>query len=337
MHDPAFSNRGGKRYPIPMEEKKIAITMGDAGGIGPEVAVKASLSEDVGRLCLPCLIGDRRVLTEAAEISGLALDTGVEIIEPFRIRTFPRCRPSAESGEAAYRYIRHAVEGCLRGEFHAMVTAPVSKESLREAGLPWPGHTEMLAELTETAKYAMMLIGGPLRVVLVTTHLPLGDVPERLTEEAIIEKIELACMASEMLGIRSPRIAVAGLNPHAGEGGLMGREEAEVIGPAVREARARGLPVEGPFPPDVVFRLAYTGRVDMVVAMYHDQGLIPLKMIAFDRGVNITLGLPILRTSPDHGTAFDIAWRGTARPDSMIEAVKLAASLLPLRLKRASS
>ncbi|MEC4686096.1 MAG: 4-hydroxythreonine-4-phosphate dehydrogenase PdxA [Nitrospirota bacterium] len=311
-----------------MEKKKIAITMGDAAGIGPEVAVKAALSEDIQKICHPCLIGDREVLDEAARISGVCLDPEkTEVIQPQPVESFLRGGPSPESGKASYIYIKYAAEGCLRGDFHAMVTAPVSKEALRMAGLPWPGHTEMLAELTSTEKYAMMLVGGPLRVVLVTTHIPLKEVPKKLTEETILHKIELAYEACRMLGVKSPAVAVSGLNPHGGEGGLFGREEIEMIGPAVKEAQGRGLNVKGPFPPDVVFRLAYTGRVDMVVAMYHDQGLIPLKMIAFDQGVNITIGLPIIRTSPDHGTAYDIAWGGTARPDSMIEAIKLAVKL----------
>jgi len=313
-----------------MDKKRIAITMGDAGGIGPEVAVKASMSEDIQKVCRPCLIGDREVLGEAASISGLRLDTEkAEVIQPQPVEGFLRGRPTPESGKASYVYIKYAVEACLRGDFHAMVTAPVSKEALRMAGLPWPGHTEMLAELTSTERYAMMLIGGPLRVVLVTTHIPLGEVPERLTREVIVSKIELADEACRMLGLESPDVAVSGLNPHGGEGGLFGSEEIEVIRPAIEEAQGRGMNVKGPFPPDVVFRLAYTGRVDIVVAMYHDQGLIPLKMIAFDQGVNMTVGLPVIRTSPDHGTAYDIAWKGTARPDSMIEAVKLAAALSP--------
>ncbi|HEB76195.1 MAG TPA: 4-hydroxythreonine-4-phosphate dehydrogenase PdxA [Nitrospirae bacterium] len=312
--------------------KRIAITMGDAGGVGPEVAVKAALSEDVRRVCRPCLIGDREVLGEAARVSGFCLDPEeTEVIQPQPVGDVPKGRPSPRSGEASYAYVKYAVDGCLRGDFHAMVTAPISKEALRMAGLPWPGHTEMLAELTSAQRYAMMLVGGPLRVVLVTIHVPLREVPDMLSKEAIAGKIELADEACRMLGLQSHSIAVSGLNPHGGEGGLFGREEIEVIRPAVEAARQKGVNASGPFPPDVVFRLAYTGEVDMVVAMYHDQGLIPLKMIAFDEGVNVTLGLPLIRTSPDHGTAYDIAWKGAARPESMKEAVRLAASLTPRR------
>lgn len=312
-----------------MSKKRIAITMGDAGGIGPEVSVRSALSQDIQDVCHPCIIGDKKILSEAAGISGLNLDAGeVEIIEPFQVGKHIRGAPSPESGTASYRYIKHAVEGCLSGKYHAMVTAPLSKEALRMTGLPWPGHTEMLAEMTGTWRYAMMLIGEPLRVVLVTTHIPLKRVAETITEDLIVEKIGLSYEAAVLLDIPSPVIAVSGLNPHAGEGGLFGDEEDSVIGPAVDKARARGIPVQGPFPPDVVFRFAYSGLVDIVVAMYHDQGLIPLKMIAFDKGVNLTLGLPIIRTSPDHGTAYDIAWKGIASPESTIEAIKLALRLI---------
>jgi 4-hydroxythreonine-4-phosphate dehydrogenase len=306
-------------------KKKIAITMGDAGGIGPEVAVKTAFSKDVRNHCNPTLIGDKKVLEEAARLSGLTITGGeTEIIEPFKVAHFTKGAPSGETGVASFHYIKYAVERCLDGDFHAMVTAPISKEALREAGFSWPGHTEMLAELTSTSRFAMMLAGGPLRVILVTTHLPLRDVPGRITSELIYEKIELAFEGCTMLGIEDPVVAVAGLNPHAGEGGIFGKEELEVIKPAVHKAREDGLSVVGPVPPDVVYRLAYTGKVDIVVAMYHDQGLIPLKMIAFERGVNITIGLPVIRTSPDHGTAYDIAWKGIANPESMTEAVMTA-------------
>lgn len=316
-----------------LEKKKIAITMGDAGGIGPEVTVKASLSEDIQTLCSPCLIGNRKILEEAAELSGLYLAPDkVDIIESTQVKNFIKGKPSVESGKSSFEFIKYAVEGCLKGDFYGVVTAPISKEALKMAGFSWPGHTEMLAELTSTERYAMMLTGGPLKVVLVTTHVSLREVPYKLSVPLIsvpliIEKIELAYTAGKMFGIRRPSIGVAGLNPHSGEGGIFGREEIDVIKPAVEAAKNKGLPVEGPISPDVIFRLAYTGKVDIVLAMYHDQGLIPLKMIAFDSGVNITLGLPIIRTSPDHGTAYNIAWRGIASPASMIEAIKTAIRL----------
>jgi 4-hydroxythreonine-4-phosphate dehydrogenase len=223
--------------------------------------------------------------------------------------------------------IRRALELTLSGKADAMATAPVSKEALRMAGFPWPGHTEMLAELTGTAEYAMMLMGGPLRVILVTIHEALRDVPSLVTRESVLKTLRLAVRAGRMLSIERPRLAVAGLNPHAGEAGLFGEEEAQSIIPAMEEARAEGIPAEGPFPPDTVFWRASRGEFDIVVSMYHDQGLIPLKLLAFDTGVNVTVGLPVIRTSPDHGTAYDIAWKGRAEPSSMVEAVKTAVNL----------
>ena len=220
-----------------------------------------------------------------------------------------------------------AVELALNKKVDGIVTAPISKEALKMAGMKWHGHTEMLAKLTNTKDYAMMLVGEPLRVILVTIHTPLRSVPDMITRESVLKTIKLAKKACDMLGIENPRIAVAGLNPHAGEAGIFGSEESNAIIPAIEDAKKLGIPVAGPYPPDTVFNKAYNGEIDMVVCMYHDQGLIPLKMIAFDRGVNVTVGLPIIRTSPDHGTAYDIAWKGIANPSSMLEAIKLAARL----------
>jgi 4-hydroxythreonine-4-phosphate dehydrogenase len=195
------------------------------------------------------------------------------------------------------------------------------------AGMKWHGHTEMLAELTDTKDYAMMLVGGNLRVILVTIHTSLKSVPEMIKKEGVLKTILLAKKACDMLDIKNPRIAVAGLNPHAGEAGIFGDEEKNEIIPAIEEAKKLGIPVTGPYPPDTVFHKAYKAEIDMVICMYHDQGLIPLKMIAFEEGVNVTVGLPFVRTSPDHGTAYDIAWKGIANPSSMLEAIKLAARL----------
>jgi len=225
-------------------------------------------------------------------------------------------------------YIKKAVGLAMEKKVDGIVTAPISKEALKLAGFRWPGHTEMLAEFTGAKEYAMMLVGGPLRVILVTIHTALRNVPDLITKERVFGTILLARKACTMLGIEEPKIAVAGLNPHAGESGVLGNEEIKEIVPAVTLANEQGIAVQGPYPPDVVFHKAYNGDVDMVVCMYHDQGLIPLKMIAFDKGVNVTVGLPIIRTSPDHGTAYDIAWKGVADPSSMREAIKLA-----LRLK----
>jgi 4-hydroxythreonine-4-phosphate dehydrogenase len=211
---------------------------------------------------------------------------------------------------------------CLAGELAALVTGPIAKRQIA----PWPGQTEFLAHLAGTKKFAMMLVGGPLRVSLVTTHAPLKEVAKLITGRRIREVIELTDDFCRRIGIKRPRIGVAGLNPHAGEGGLLGDEERRIIAPAVKRTRAIG-----PLPADTLFHKAYRGEFDAVVAMYHDQGLVPLKMIAFDTGVNITLGLPFIRTSPDHGTAYDIAGEGIARPDSMIAAINLAARLARAR------
>ena len=238
-----------------------------------------------------------------------------------------RGRPTADAARAATAWIEAAVEGCLCGVFAGMVTAPLCKEGLGKAKIPYPGHTEMLAALTGARRYAMMLAGGPLRVVLATRHLPLSAVPRAVTREAIREAAELAFESLPWLGFPRGKVAICALNPHAGDGGRLGSEEADTIIPEIRALRKRGMDVEGPVPADVVFYQARLGRYAAVVAMYHDQGLGPLKMLAFDRGINVTLGLPIVRTSPDHGTAFDVAWTGRANPRSMIEAVRLAARL----------
>ena len=316
----------------------IAITMGDPGGIGPEVAIKAINHKDILNVCRPVIIGDFEVIKEAARLAGSSLilkkvDTlheasdEIPVIEPYVVREFEHNKPGAKAGLAVYAYIQKAVSLAIQGEVKAITTAPISKESLKMAGLHWPGHTEILAELTETHEYAMMLVGGPLRVILVTIHMALRDVAEHIDRTRVLKTIRLAQKAARMLDLNNPKIGVAGLNPHAGESGLFGNEEELEIIPAIKMARAEGIAVTGPYPPDVIFHMAYHGKLDIVCAMYHDQGLIPLKMIAFEKGVNITLGLPIIRTSPDHGTAFDIAWKNRANPSSMIEAIKLATTL----------
>jgi 4-hydroxythreonine-4-phosphate dehydrogenase len=243
------------------------------------------------------------------------------------IKKFIKNKPTAEGGKACVSYIKKAVKFALSKQVDGIVTAPISKESLKMAGFKWPGHTEMLADLTNTKDYAMMLVGGPLRVILVTIHTALKNVPDLITRPRVLKTIRLAKKTCDMLNIKNPRIAVAGLNPHAGEAGIFGDEEIRKIIPAVKEAQKEGITVSGPYPPDTVFHKAYKGNVDIVVCMYHDQGLIPLKMLAFDKGVNVTIGLPFVRTSPDHGTAYDIAWKGIANPSSLLEAIKVAAML----------
>ncbi|MFZ3138241.1 MAG: 4-hydroxythreonine-4-phosphate dehydrogenase PdxA [Thermodesulfovibrionales bacterium] len=345
--------------------KKLAITMGDPGGVGPEIIVKALNSPEVKNLCVPIVIGDASVIEEALKLCKSPLSLRIirspeEAIttkglinfihvppphppfphsggfaeakqkwgkEKSKVETFKKNKPTAEGGRACVGYIRKAAKFALSKQVDGMVTAPISKEALKMAGLKWPGHTEMLADLTRTRDYAMMLVGGPLRVILVTIHTALKNVPDLITKQKIAKTLHLAQRACDMLRIKKPKIAVAGLNPHAGEAGIFGDEEIKKIIPAIRQAMNEGIPVSGPYPPDTIFHKAYKGEVDIIVCMYHDQGLIPLKMIAFDKGVNVTVGLPFIRTSPDHGTAYDIAWKGIADPSSMSEAIKLAVKL----------
>jgi len=326
-------------------QSRLAITMGDPGGVGPEIVLRALDDPWVRENTTAVVVGEPVVLEEARALAGTSLPL-VRITDAVQARagqvnilsvvsagsenvSYPRGVPSAQAGGLIQRCIRNGVTLCLSKVCDALVTAPIAKESLSRAGLPWPGHTEFLAHLTETEEYAMMLVGGPLRVLLVTIHTPLRAVSSQITRERVHSTIHLARRAGRMLGIAEPRIAVAGLNPHGGEGGMFGHEEIEAIGPAVERAAVDGIRVSGPFPPDTVFHRAYHGEIDLVVCMYHDQGLIPLKMIAFETGVNVTVGLPFVRTSPDHGTAFDIAWSGNASPTSMVEAIRLAAACRP--------
>lgn len=335
--------------------KRLAITIGDPGGIGPEIVLKALLrlcSDGILKDFIPVIIGDRLVLDEAFDLlEGQKID--LIYIKPQEIHTiseadtacfidlrileeFKKYRPTPEGGSSAVEYIKLAVELALKDLVHGIVTAPISKTSLRMAGYSWPGHTEMLKELTGAEDVSMLFyapegenLKKELRVILTTIHVALKDVPGLITEERVFRTIISAKKASEMFGIDFPKVGVSGLNPHAGEEGLFGDEEKRVIIPAIKKARDIGLNVYGPIPPDVIFYKALEGEFDIIVSMYHDQGLAPLKLVAFERAVNITVGLPIIRTSPDHGTAYDIAWKGIANPSSMAEAIKTA-----LRLKR---
>ena len=243
------------------------------------------------------------------------------------LREFERGRVSAAAGRAAYEAIVQAVEDAIAGRVRAVATAPINKEAFAAAGLPWPGHTELLAHLTGAPRVAMMFHSDVLRVVLATIHIPLSEVPRALTRRVVEDTIELTAADLPRFGVGQPRLAIAGLNPHAGEHGLFGTEEQDVLNPAIAACRGRGIDVTGPWPADTVFVRAVRGEFDAVIACYHDQGLIPVKMAAFGRAVNVTLGLPIIRTSVDHGTAFDIAGSGVADASSMIEAVLLAARL----------
>ena len=282
---------------------RIAITAGDPAGIGPEVARKAAADPRVRAVCEPVVYGPP---------AGAM----------FRVGTV-----SAEAGKAAYESICAAVRDAQAGKVDGIATAPVNKRALSQAGLPWKGHTDLLAHLTGSARVAMMFWSEPLKVVLASVHVPLAEVPRMLTRELLAEVIDLTARELPRFGVADPRLALAGLNPHAGEEGLMGTEEERVLRPSVEAARARGVAIEGPLPADTIFVRASRGEFDAVIACYHDQGLIPVKLLAFGQAVNVTLGLPIIRTSVDHGTAFDIAGKGIADPSSMVAATLLAARL----------
>lgn len=321
----------------------VGITMGDPAGIGPEIILKALCRPQIYSLCRPLVFGTARFLknshlyntanlvcqpienpSEASFRKGTICI--VELHASARIRIG---KGSAASGKAALAYLDRAIESALRGEIDALVTAPLSKAAIRRAGgSSFVGHTEYLADKTDNPAVAMMFHSKRLNVALVTTHIPLRSVAAAISARKIVSVIRLSHVALEKLGIARPRIAVAGLNPHAGEEKNFGEEDANVIAPAVRAARNGGIDVQGPLPADALFHAAYHGKHDLVVAMYHDQALAPFKMIAFDSGVNITLGLPFVRTSVDHGTAFDIAGRGTASEQSLIEALKVAVRLI---------
>jgi len=282
---------------------RIAITTGDPSGIGPEIAAKAAADPRVRAACEPIIYGP----------------LGEERFAPGVL--------SAAAGQAAYDTLVRAVDAAKAGAVDGLATAPINKEAFRLAGLRWRGHTDLLAHLTGAPHVAMMFHSDELRVVLATIHIPLAEVPRALTQSLMEKTIALTARELPLFDKVQPRIAVAGLNPHAGEHGLFGSEDAEVIAPAIEACRARGVDVSGPFPADTVFVRARRGEFDVVVACYHDQGLIPVKLVAFGRAVNVTLGLPIVRTSVDHGTAFDIAGKGVADPESMIAATLLAARL----------
>lgn len=310
------------------KKPRIGLTMGDPNGISPEIVVKALNSDEVRRALSPIVFGSTDVLESAAKLTGLKLDYPIHDPTGFRTADLKPCRVDRKAGEASLSYIRDAVKAAMSGEVDAIVTAPISKESTHLAGSKFPGHTEMLKELTGADKAVMMFEGGSFRVVLVTIHTALREVPDLITKESVLSVIKITHRALvDKFKIPKPRIVVCGLNPHAGESGAFGDEEILHINPAVVEARKLGVGVTGPLPADTLFYYANQGKWDAVVAMYHDQGLIPFKMLSFNVGVNLTLGLPIIRTSPDHGTAFNIAWKGVADPTSMIAALKIAARL----------
>jgi 4-hydroxythreonine-4-phosphate dehydrogenase len=325
-----------------MKQKLIAVTIGDAAGIGPEIIVKTFANAAFVAEHPSFVIGDAGVLRRQALALGLELpirevsakaeiELKPGVLDCLRV---PGAKPlpidlplgavSAAAGRAAFGAIRTAIDLAVRGEIAGICTAPIHKEALAAAHVPYPGHTEMLADLSGTRDYAMMLVNPTLRTILVTVHCSMLDAIAKLSVESELRIIRLADRAMRDLGIERPRVAVAGLNPHAGEGGLFGREDLEVIAPAVRLAQREGIDASGPWPGDTVFMNACRGRFDIVVAQYHDQGLIPVKLAGVEDGVNITVGLPFVRTSPDHGTAFDIAGKGIADPASLQFALETA-------------
>ena len=327
----------------------LGITMGDATGCGPEVIVKSLSESRFYDICRPMVIGDAKIIQRAARIVGASLqvkkcvsliDAGLDptVIDVLDLDNLPSDLPfatvDARAGKAAYEYVAKGVELAMADQIDAVVTAPLHKEALNLGGYHFAGHTEILGALSGTKDYAMMLVGGALRVIHVSTHVSLREACERVKKARVLKVIELADEACKLLGIEAPRIAVAGLNPHAGEGGLFGMEEIEHIMPAIVAAKEMKINVTGPIAPDTVFyRAANKGHFDIVVCMFHDQGHIPMKVLSFETGVNVTVGLPFIRTSVDHGTAFDKAGKGTADHLSMNESILLGTQMAHTRLE----
>lgn len=344
------------------QRPRIALTLGDVAGIGPEVVARALVDERVREICRPIVVGHPAVLERARQLVGVRFEIA-PVAGPTEfdwsttdvpcwnasidgVVDVPVGQIDARSGRAAYDYLVAATRGSLRGEIDAITTAPLNKAALHAAGLQFPGHTEILAHECGVGEFAMMLYlppGEPLKgafglgVAHVTLHTSIRSVPGLLNVPHIRETIQLVSEFLERLGCKSPRVGVCALNPHAGEQGLFGDEEATLIEPAVDQAQTLGINATGPIPADALLRRAVQGEFDGVAAMYHDQGHIALKLIGFERAVNVTLGLPIVRTSPSHGTAFDIAWKGHARADGFVEAVRTAARLFRSKSMRASN
>ncbi len=332
----------------------IGISVGDPAGIGPEITAKALALKEIYDICRPLAVCDLQVMNEAVRFSKLSLKTRgvakpsegryesgtIDVLDMKNVdmAKLQYKKVAAMSGKASYEYIEKVIRLAMAKEIDATVTGPIHKEAIAAAGVKYPGHTEIYGALTGTKDYAMMLADGDFRVIHVSTHVSLAEAIARVKKPRVLKVIELAYDALRKMGIEKPRIAVAGLNPHAGEGGMFGREEIEHVQPAIDEARAKGIGVEGPIPPDTVFAKMKGGQYDMVVCMYHDQGHIPTKLagFAYDQktntwtamsGVNITLGLPIIRASVDHGVAFGKAGEGRANPESMVQAIHMAVKL----------
>lgn len=343
-----------------MSLPKLAITMGDPAGIGPEICARSLNHKEVYDLCRPLIVGDAKILQKAIELLGLDLQVNAigdvkdakfeygtaDIFDMnlIDLKTFQWGEVQVQCGNAAFQYVKKAIELAMAREVDGTCTAPLNKEAIHLAGHNYDGHTEIYATFTGTKKYAMLLADGPLRVIHVSTHVSLREACDRCKKDRIIAVTELISDACRQFGIENPKIGIAGLNPHCSENGLFGWEEAQEIIPAVEELKARGFNVEGPIPPDSIFAKAKSGKYDGVVAQYHDQGHIPLKVLGFNwdpqtgkmlpqRGVNITLGLPIIRVSVDHGTAFDVAGKGIAAEDALLSSIDYAARMAEFKGK----
>jgi 4-phospho-D-threonate 3-dehydrogenase / 4-phospho-D-erythronate 3-dehydrogenase len=325
----------------------LGITMGDAAGIGPEIIVKALADKELYKIARPVVFGDKKIMERAIGIMGADLrckavpapnlagndDGTIDVVDLDNLPVdLPFAAVDARSGKAAYEYIEKAVDCALKNEIQAIVTAPLNKEALNLGGHHYPGHTEILGTLSGQKDYSMMLVSGPLKVIHVTTHVPLRKACDMIQKDRVLRVIQLADEALRMMGISNPRIAIAGLNPHSGEHGLFGSEEELEIIPAIDAANVLGMNVTGPVPPDTVFHQAANKKeFDIVVVMYHDQGHIPIKVLGFETGVNVTVGLPFIRTSVDHGTAFNIAGQGIADSQSMTESLLLGAQMAKVK------
>ncbi len=317
--------------------------MGDPAGIGPELCLRALREPSILKICAPIIFGDLEALRKVGkaigikpslkpigldEISVHQISSAVVQCGSLNVASLQPGKVSAQNGRASFDYIRESIRAACAGAIDAVVTAPVNKEALHKAGVPFPGHTEIFTALTKSKRSCMMLASKPLTVSMATTHIGYGDVPKTISVERILDVIELTHQTLRWIKKKEPRLAVCGLNPHAGENGLFGnREEERFIIPAIELARKKGIQITGPLPPDTAFVARYRKNFDAIICQYHDQGHIPFKMLAFDTGVNITIGLPIIRTSVDHGTAFDIAWRGIASPTSLYSAIRMAVKL----------
>ena len=307
-----------------MRKIRIALTMGDPAGIGPEIVVKAAADEELCALADMIIYGSEDVINQAAKHFTPHARLNIVDTCDLLFSEVPPGEIDAACGLAAHDAVIIATRDALMGTVDAIVTAPMNKASVNSAGIPFTGHTELIAELCKCSHFAMMQSAGDLRVAFVTTHIPLSEVVEAVTENRITDVAHLLEEAIKSEGIKHPKLAAAALNPHAGENGYMGKRDEEVVKPALEKLRSDGISIDGPFPPDTLFIESTRKQYDGILSMYHDQGHIPFKMLAFDRGVNSTLGLPIIRTSVDHGTAFEIAWQGIADTGSLFAAIKLA-------------